>query len=770
MNRCLIFCMVLILFLFYSTASFGAPRPVIVGVVSDGPSLHMDKVVGLINDEIQHLTKNEFIVHLKKEKRLNGGWQRKGIESALSRLYDDPQVDIVIALGFGSAAVAVSLKEHPKPTIASVILYPQLVNAPVKGNSSGKHNLTYISIQADLATELKTFRKIIDFKNIAILSDSLMLEVMPALSAESSKAAAGMGIKIFPVLHEKKGDDLVSRLPAGMDAVFVGALPRMNEAQIGKLFDDLAKRGLPSYSLTGQRLVEQGALATAVPFESWQRRTRRLALDIQAILFGDDPKDMKVLVEDQRRLVINMKTARRLQISPSIEVLLDAQKLNEAPENESVHYTLSDVADKALLENLGIRASNAGVDAESKRVDEARASLFPTLTIGAAQQIRDDSSPSVSTGGTAEHQGNTALSLSQVVFNESTWANLDIAAAEQIARVAEAEQIKLDTIQDATTAFLDVMKSNSLKKIRQANLELSHTNLGLARVRAKIGSATLADVYRWESEVAHAKAELLSAKAALKQAKESLNRLLNRPLTEPFSLAPATRYDENLVMTNPALLRMFGNRADFQKLSEILIRDGLDRSPEIASFMAKILAQERSLKSERRSFWMPTVTLAGEYLNTYHDSRSGSLSQEGDDDWSLSLNMSLPLFEGGARSARAARAKLTLQKLRLELKDTTNAVEQTIRSRMHTVQASKASIDLNRTAAKASRKNFDMVQDAYTEGTTGVVDLVDAQSSYLTAELTAANAVYQYLIDLMRLQRATGSFDFLLGNVRHDTT
>ncbi len=253
MNRFLFFFMVLILFSAFSTALSAAPRQVTVGVVSDGPSLHMDKVIGFIDDEIQHLTKNEFVVHLKKEKRLNGGWQRKGIESAMSQLYNDPEVDIVIALGFGSAAVAVSLKEHPKPTIASVILYPHLVNAPVKGNSSGKHNLTYISIQADLAAELKTFHKIIDFKNIAILSDSLMLEVMPALSAEGSKAAAEMGIKIFSVLHEEEGDDLVSRLPAGMDAVFVGALPRMNQVQIGKLFDDLAERGLPSYSLTGQR-------------------------------------------------------------------------------------------------------------------------------------------------------------------------------------------------------------------------------------------------------------------------------------------------------------------------------------------------------------------------------------------------------------------------------------------------------------------------------------------------------------------------------------
>jgi len=752
----------LVFFLICSTPSFGAPQQVTVGVVTDGPSFRMDKVISFINEEIQLLIKNEFDVRLKESKRLDGGWQRNGIESALSHLYKDPEVDIVIALGFGSAAVAVSLEDHPKPTLASVIFNPHLVNAPSKGNSSGKHNLTYISIQADLATELKTFREVVDFTNIALLSDSLMMEVMPALATEGAKVATEMGIKIFPVLHSGKGDDLVSRLPSDIDAVLIGALPRLDEAKMAKLLSNLIELGLPSYSLTGSHLVEQGALATAVPFGNWQRRTRRLALDLQAVLFGDDPKDMKVFVEDRRRLIINMETARRLQISPPFDVMLKAQKLNDEPESATVRWTLSEAAKIALLENLGIRASKLGVEAGAKQVDEARANLFPQLSIGVDQQLRDDSNPSVVSGGIAEKQGTAALSLSQVLYNESTWANLDIVKAQQTARIAEDNQTKLDVVQNATIAFLDVLKSKTLKKIRRVNLEQSRTNLGLARDRAKVGSATFADVYRWESELAQAKADLLGTEATLRQDQESLNRLLNRPLTEQFTLEPATLQDANLIMNDPELSGLIENRAGFQRLSKIMIQDGLDRSPEIASLMAKIIAQKRTLKSEKRSFWLPTITLTGEYSNIYHDSRPNSLSQEGEDDWLLGVNLSLPLFEGGARSRRVKRAQLTLNQLRLQLQDTTNSIEQTIRGRLHTAHASKLSIDLNRTAAKASRKNFDLVLDAYTKGTTGVVDLVDAQKSALTAELTAANAAYQFLIDLMNLQRATGAFDFFL--------
>ena len=43
-----------------------------------------------------------------------------------------------------------------------------------------------------------------------------------------------------------------------------------------------------------------------------------------------------------------------------------------------------------------------------------------------------------------------------------------------------------------------------------------------------------------------------------------------------------------------------------------------------------------------------------------------------------------------------------------------------------------------------------------------ILDLLDAQNSQLVAELVAASAVYDYLLDLMAVQRAGGQFDFFL--------
>ena len=51
-----------------------------------------------------------------------------------------------------------------------------------------------------------------------------------------------------------------------------------------------------------------------------------------------------------------------------------------------------------------------------------------------------------------------------------------------------------------------------------------------------------------------------------------------------------------------------------------------------------------------------------------------------------------------------------------------------------------------------------MVTDAYQRGTVDIVRLIDAQNQAVTNDLAAANATYDYLIDVLRTERAVGVF------------
>jgi hypothetical protein len=54
------------------------------------------------------------------------------------------------------------------------------------------------------------------------------------------------------------------------------------------------------------------------------------------------------------------------------------------------------------------------------------------------------------------------------------------------------------------------------------------------------------------------------------------------------------------------------------------------------------------------------------------------------------------------------------------------------------------------------------VADQYGRGLVSIVDLLDAQNSSLRADQAAENAVYDFLIDWMDVERASGRFDFLM--------
>ncbi len=293
-------------------------------------------------------------------------------------------------------------------------------------------------------------------------------------------------------------------------------------------------------------------------------------------------------------------------------------------------------------------------------------------------------------------------------------------------------------------------------------MNLSRTNLELARDRQQIGVANPAEVYRWESQLATSRQALLKAQAQLQQSQDALNRLLRRPLKEPFITSPATLEDPRLVVSRKELFDYVSSDRTFELMGDFMVIEGLSASPELASLEALLSATQRELKVNQRAYWSPTVTLQSEVTHILDEQRLAGLSAEDDTDWSVGVNVSLPLFEGGARSARISGSRLTLSQLFTQRDATKARIEQRIRAALHDIGASYPSIQLSRDAARAAKKNLDLVTDAYSRGVVSILDLLDAQNAALIAEEAATNAVFDFIIDLMSLQRGLGGFDFFL--------
>ena len=201
-------------------------------------------------------------------------------------------------------------------------------------------------------------------------------------------------------------------------------------------------------------------------------------------------------------------------------------------------------------------------------------------------------------------------------------------------------------------------------------------------------------------------------------------------------------------------------------LRDFLVQMGLTGSPELQQFDAAILAAERAHTAANRSFWSPDIGLTAGLDHVFSRGGEGSdiASPPAPDDtgWNVGIFLRLPLLEGGARFAETRRTTQETYQFMRDREATALRVERNVRSTVYEVAASRLAITLLRRAAAAARSNLAVVADNYTLGRVSLVDLIDAQTNTFNADLGAAEAVNDYLLDLMRVERAVGQFMFFV--------
>jgi outer membrane protein TolC len=356
--------------------------------------------------------------------------------------------------------------------------------------------------------------------------------------------------------------------------------------------------------------------------------------------------------------------------------------------------------------------------------------------------------------------------MSVPIYSEQAWAGYGSEKRLQEAREASRDQVRLDVVLDAGAAYLAVLQAGTLADVRRSNLYRTRSNLEVARLREGVGSSSRADIYRWEGEVANARRDLIAADAQVRVASLELKRVLNRPLAGSLAQQPVELNDPALLAQDPVILTWLEDPARVARLTQFLVSEGLRVSPELAQAEAAIAAQRRQYTAAGRAFWMPSLSLEGGVSDVWGRGGAGStvpsnVTLAPDLAWQFRLQASFPIFTGFARGATRDQTRLDLERLEVQRNGAQLAVEQRVRAAVETAASSYAAIALTRDAEDAAGRNYELVSDAYARGTSSITALIDAQSAALDASEDAANAVHDFLLDLMQVERAMGSFGVL---------
>ncbi|MEM6512126.1 MAG: TolC family protein [Pseudomonadota bacterium] len=748
--------LVIVACLAVSTAAF-AQQSVTVAVIKDSEESRLEWQRTALIEELMALTSREFDIEIK---RFVADWSRASIEQVAEAAYADPDVDIVLVTGFIANQVLARRSNFPKPTFLPIVIDTGLFVTPPVDGRSGIANLNYLATYADFSTDLEELGRMVRYTNVTLLIDQELSESIPVLRQRAFEAAGERGISLGEVAHDGVDHKLLERLPEGTEALFVAGLARMPDEAFDELIEEINRQGYPSYSFAGVTDVERGLLMTNSEPRDINRQARLNALNMQAVMLGGRAEDQPIDSQVKDRLTINMATARRIGISPSFEILADATLLNPEMEVTGDELALVDIALLAVSENQELLAESYGVDAGFEEIALARANLLPFLSATVSNTTRKDS-PSVQSGFFPERTDDAALGLSQVIYADSVSANVTIQKEIQRTREAGLREFRLDIIQAATTAYYQVLNARSQLNVQENNLRITRENLELAEDRVRLGTSTAADIFRWQAEVAQSRIAVANASASLAASWDTLNRLLHQPPGSRLPLREAS-FNEPFVMTQGEFDDLIRSQADYQIFSGFYIRRAVQQSPELESLDAQIAAKRRELKAAQRAFWLPEFTVSAQLTENLNQSAAGVSTGEGLSDWNVGVQATLPLFAGGQRRSESTRAKFELKRLVALRIGTEERVEENIRIQLHQAQAKYITIELAKEAAEASRKNFDLISDAYARGTVNVIELLDAQEASLNAAATATDSLYDFLITIMALQRAVGGYDYLL--------
>jgi outer membrane protein TolC len=742
-------------------AGAGDELPVIrVGIVTDGPILRHDGFVDLFKRELEGVTAGTATVEFPGAAVVDGRWTPEGVNAALDELLARTDVDVILAAGVGVSANVCARTATAKPVVVPFTFGDCAAGCARLPTVSARP----IDLGSLISRDLAAFHDLIAFHRLAVLVDPMWRST--CTESELARILAPDDVEVEFISMETGTPGAAALLPPGTDAVYVMPLFRLNDRQLGALADELTVIGHPTFSLLGDAEVDLGVLAGLNTTAAMTALARGSALEVLDLMAGRGSQQ-PTAADLGGRLTLNMATARKLGFSPSWELLTRARLLHDEGSRRDRPIDLASAMRRAVAANLDLVVRDRRVAAGAEDIREARSTYRPQIDVGLGGVVVDENHAIASLGQYPMYAAGS-LTLTQLIYSDGALANISIQKELQNVREFDLQSLRLDISRDAVAAYMNVMRSDALTRIRRHQVELTGTNLELARLRRSVGAAGAAEVYRWEAELATARAGLLDALALYRLSERQLSRLLDEPLTTRWNLKKPEIAAALDTLGGSADAALLDTPVGYDELTTSLVIRGLERSPELAALDAAIAAQERALRAAKRAAYAPTVAAEADLSQILAKDTSGGLDlgeigdliPEFDDTaWQVGVQASLPVVTGGANKARRIKAREELFALQTDHRNAEEKLGQRTLSALDTATASWSTISLRQQAADAAGKTLELVRDAYARGAASIIDLLDAQNNALTSELAAENSVYAFLDDWAEVQRSVAGLD-----------
>lgn len=327
-----------------------------------------------------------------------------------------------------------------------------------------------------------------------------------------------------------------------------------------------------------------------------------------------------------------------------------------------------------------------------------------------------------------EHAYTASLSGSQLLFSGGrAGAALGIARNYRAAAEAGLTQQEAQIQLQIRSAYYQALLAQEVAAIAQAALEQAQAFLEQEQLRLSAGQASELEVMRAEVERDNLEPQVVQGRNAADLALLNLKRLVNIPLTQPLRLTTPLEV--------PAVLDSAAVRP-----SEELVRA---QQASISAVEEQVDIRRQQVRIARGAF-LPNISLSSAYARQLYPSDPFTLNDPWQTDWTVSLQVSLPIFSGGRRAAELGQARVQLEQSRLQLAQLREAVQLQYEQAYGEKQRALAAMQARQRTVDVAQRVYDLTVLRYERGLATQLEVSDARLSLLQARTNLAQAISDF--------------------------
>jgi outer membrane protein TolC len=426
--------------------------------------------------------------------------------------------------------------------------------------------------------------------------------------------------------------------------------------------------------------------------------------------------------------------------------------LAQAPSKAIYAFSLDQCVEYAHRNNVQVKNTLLAIESQSQTNREIAATALPTINTNLSgtdyTKIPTSLLPGQIFGGApgtfipvqfgTKFNANYGASIQQLLFDGQVFIALQARATSMEMQRKNAALTEEAIKANIYKIYYQLSASKTQLNILDANINRIKALAHDASIMYKNGFAEKLDVDKLSVQLNNLETEKLKANNSVAIGYMGLKLLMGMPVKDSLSLTDVI--DEKSL--------------SFDILSESDIQYNVRKDFQYLSTVKKL--NEYNVKRYQLSN-LPTIAMSGSYSKNAQRSEFDFFKGGNWFTTSLiSLNVSLPIFNGFATDARIKRTRIELKQTENQIEALKNSIDNEITqaklsymSSFATVQFQKKNMELAEAVYAQTKKKFEAGTGSNTEISAAQADLVSAQNNYM-------NALYTALIAKVDLLKATG--------------